>query len=140
MLCADWPVPGDAFRLDPNDPDSLIPVKEVDRRDAFLKVIGSEHPLMGLICQCLSNAPPRRPTAAELLSRLEAVISATPSSSTNRVELLKELTEQKSLAESHKHRLAFQEEQIKSLKVKVESIPERPSSASQVRLLTLLEH
>ena len=135
VLCAEWPIPGDAFRHDPNDPDSLIPVKEVDRRDAFLKRIGSEHPLMGLICQCLSNAPPRRPTAAELLSRLEAVISATPSSSTNRVELLKELTEQKSLAESHKHRLAFQEEEIKSLKVKVESTPERPSSASQVSLL-----
>ena len=135
VLCAEWPVPADPFRHDPNDPDSLIPVKEVDRRETFLKRIGSEHPLMGLICQCLSNAPPRRPSAAELLNRVEAVISANPSSSINRVELLKELMEHKSLAESHKHRLAFQESQIQSLRVKVE---ERPSSAPQVNVLSSL--
>ena len=100
VLCAKWPIPSDAFRPDPNDPDELVPVKEVDRREAYLRTIGSDHPLMALIRRCLSNAPRHRPTAAEILNQIDTVQSAIPSSSANRVELLKELTEQKSRADS----------------------------------------
>ena len=34
---------------------------------------GREHPLFGLVRECLANTPERRPTTAELLSSLEEV-------------------------------------------------------------------
>ena len=132
VLCAEWPIPSDAFRPNPNDPDVLLPVMEVDRREAYLQTIGSGHPLMVLIRKCLGNAPRNRPTAAEILHQIDTVQSAMPSSSANRVELLKELTEQKSRADSQADLLAFQESQIRSLKLEAERKPERPSTASQV--------
>ena len=36
---------------------SLIPVPEVERRAEYLQEIGSDHPLMPVIQQCLSNVP-----------------------------------------------------------------------------------
>ena len=114
VLCAKWPVPSDAFRHDPNDPDELMPVKEVDRRAAYLQTIGTEHPLMALIRRCLSNAPTRRPTAAEILNQVDTVLSAMPSSSANRVELLQELIEHKSRANSLQASL---DSQMRSLKL-----------------------
>lgn len=41
---------------------------EADRRQKYLEAIGSKHPLMGLILQCLSNSPADRPVARELVS------------------------------------------------------------------------
>ena len=117
VLCAKWPIPSDAFRPDPNDPDELVPVKEVDRREAYLRTIGSEHPLMVLIRRCLSNAPKNRPTAAEINNQIGTVQSAMPSSSANRVELLQELTEQKSRADSLQASL---DSQMRSLKLEVD--------------------
>ena len=32
MFCGEWPFPTDAFQPDPGDPDSLVPVTEVERR------------------------------------------------------------------------------------------------------------
>ena len=136
VLCAKWPIPSDAFHHDPNDPDELVPVKEIDRRAAYLQTIGTEHPLMALIRRCLSNAPTRRPTAAEILSQVDTVLSAMSTSSANRVELLKELMEHKSRADSQADLVTFQESQIKSLKLEAERKPERPSTASQVSYYT----
>ena len=136
VLCAKWPLPSDAFHHDPNDPDELVPVKEIDRRAAYLQTIGTEHPLMALIRRCLSNAPTRRPTAAEILSQVDTVLSAMPTSSANRVELLKELMEHKSRADSQADLVTFQESQIKSLKLEAERKPKRPSTASQVSYYT----
>ena len=62
VLCAKWPVPSDAFCDDPNNSGELMPVKEIDRRAAYLQTIGSEHPLMALIRRCLSNACPNTQT------------------------------------------------------------------------------
>ena len=98
VLCAEWPIPSDAFCFNTNN--VLMPVMEVDRREAYLQTIGSEHPLMALIHKCLSNVPRHRPTAAEILNQIDTLQSAMPSSSANRVELLKELTDQKSRADS----------------------------------------
>ena len=114
VLSAKWPIPSDAFRHDPNDPDELVPVKEIDRRAAYLQTIGSEHPLMALIRRCLSNAPTRRPTAAEILSQVDTVLSAMPTSSANRVELLKELMQHRSQADFQQASL---DSQMRSLKI-----------------------
>ena len=89
-LCGRWPFPEDAFRPDPRNPDAIIPVSEVERRAEYLQEIGDDHPLMGLIRQCLSNMPTRRPEAPALLERVNTILSTLPQPFTNRVEMLQQ--------------------------------------------------
>ena len=89
-LCGRWPFPEDAFHPDPRNPDVIIPVSEVERRAEYLQEIGNDHPLMGLIRQCLSNMPTRRPEAPALLERVNAILSTIPQPFTNRVEMLQQ--------------------------------------------------
>ena len=69
-LCGRWPFPEDVFHPDPRNPDAVIPISEVERRTEYLQEIGNDHPLMGLIRQCLSNVPARRPEAHEVVSTI----------------------------------------------------------------------
>ena len=62
-LCGRWPFPGEAFHQDPQNPKAAIPTSEVERRREYLQEIGNEHPMMGLIHQCLENIPDQRPEA-----------------------------------------------------------------------------
>ena len=89
-LCGRWPFPGDAFRPDPRNHDAMIPISEVERRAEYLQEIGNDHPLMGLIRQCLSNIPTQRPEARALLERVNAILSTLPQPFTNRVEMLQQ--------------------------------------------------
>ena len=75
VLCGRWPFPADAFCPDPKNPDGLVPVSEVDRRAEYLRDISKTHPLVGLIHQCLSNFPKRRPEASEFLRQITDVMS-----------------------------------------------------------------
>ena len=75
VLCGRWPFPADAFRPDPQNPDGLVPVSEIDRRADYLQDISPAHPLMGLIRQCLSNFPNRRPEASEILRQVTDIMS-----------------------------------------------------------------
>ena len=87
-LCGRWPFPEDVFRPDPQNPDAIIPVSEIERRAEYLQEIGNDHPTMGLIRQCLSNMPTRRPEAPALLERVNAILSTLPQPFTNRVEMI----------------------------------------------------
>ena len=87
VLCGRWPFPADAFRPDPQNPDVLVPVLELDRRAEYLQDIGQDHPLMGLISQCLSNAPTRRPEASEILRQITATASRVPERHQNTIEM-----------------------------------------------------
>ena len=88
VLCGRWPFPADAFRPDPQNPDMLVPVLELDRRAEYLQDIDQDHPLMGLISQCLSNAPTRRPEASEILRQITATASRVPERHQNQIEML----------------------------------------------------
>ena len=90
ILCGRWPFPEDAFRSDPQNPDTMIPITEVERRAEYLQEIGNDHPLMTMIRQCLSNAPARRPEAPALLDQVNTILSALPQQFTNRVEMLQQ--------------------------------------------------
>ena len=87
-LCGRWPFPEEAFHPDPRNPDVIIPVSEVERRAEYLQEIGNDHPLMGLIHQCLSNMPTRRPEAPALLERINVILSTLPQPFTNRVQMI----------------------------------------------------
>ncbi|XP_064389638.1 uncharacterized protein LOC135337606 isoform X4 [Halichondria panicea] len=74
--------PGDLLAptySDPNNPDHLLARSEFERRGLYTALLerslagGREHPLFGLVRECLANTPERRPTTAELLSSLEEV-------------------------------------------------------------------
>ena len=90
-LCGRWPLPGEAFRPDPRNPDAIIPASEVERRAEYLQEIGNDHPLMAMIHQCLSNIPARRPEAPVLFDQVNTILSALPQQFTNRVEILQQL-------------------------------------------------
>ena len=90
ILCGRWPFPEDAFRPDPQNPDTIIPASEVDRRAEYLQEIGNDHPLMAVIHQCLSNVPAQRPESPALLGQVNTILSALPQQFTNRVEMLQQ--------------------------------------------------
>ena len=80
-LCGRWPFPEDVFRPDPQNPGTIIPISEVERRAEYLQEIGNDHPLMAVIRQCLSNTPAWRPEAPVVLDQVNTVLSALPNDS-----------------------------------------------------------
>ena len=62
---------------DVENPDRLLGRSEVERRRDYIQTLhgqlGEQHPLVQVVHQCLHNTPSRRPSAAELLPRLDAV-------------------------------------------------------------------
>ena len=87
VLCGRWPFPADAFRPDPQNPDGLVPVSEIDRRAEYLKDISHAHPLMGLIQQCLSNFPKRRPEASEIFRQITDIMSRASMTHQSKMEM-----------------------------------------------------
>ena len=82
-----WPEP----QVGPNrfEGDRLIPVTEAERRRAFLRSIGKDHPLMDLILKCIDNDSRRRAHASEIVECLAAMILQFPASFANRLEMLR---------------------------------------------------
>ena len=87
-LCGRWPFPEDVFRPDPQNPDTMVPISEVERREEYLQEIGNDDPLMELIHQCLSNMPARRPETHEVVS---IVMSRRFPAVPNMIELLRQV-------------------------------------------------
>ncbi len=94
MLSGQWPIPGEAFQEDPNNPDSIIPLSEFDRRAEFLQGVRQDHPLMGLIRQCLNNMQSRRPEAVVVHEHINTVLAGYPPSFLNRSEMLQRINSQ----------------------------------------------
>ena len=90
-LCGRWPFPEDVFGPDPQNPDKMIPISEVERRAEYLQKIGDNHPLMAVIQQCLSNVPAQRPDAQTVLDQVNTILSALPQPFTNRLKMLQQL-------------------------------------------------
>ena len=85
VFCGKWPEP----QIGPirTEPGKMIPVSEAERREIFLDVIGSDHPLMDLILKCIDNHPQTRAHASEMVERLAAVVSQFPITFTNQLEM-----------------------------------------------------
>ena len=91
VLCGRWPLPDEANRVNPNNPHQLIPLTEAERREEYLQEIGEDHPLMTLIRECLSNHPPLRPDAEEILRQVKEVSTQFPPAFENKVEMLQRM-------------------------------------------------
>lgn len=68
-----YPIPGASYARATDG--KLIPQSEVERRQEYLDKMGPNDPLRSLITDCLSNHPAHRPTATQILHRLQEVIS-----------------------------------------------------------------
>ena len=93
VFTAEWPFPKvGPTRVDPSNPDVLIPVTEAERREEFIRKIGQDHPLTDLIMRCLNNNPQRRARAVEIVQRMGDLILQFPPSFENRVEMLRRIS------------------------------------------------
>ena len=119
MLCGRWPFPTDVFRHDPQNPDMLVPVSELDRRAEYLRDIGRDHPLMGLISQCVSNAPTHRPEASEILRQITATASRVPERHQNKIEMLQHW---EGRVQSQQTEIQDKQSQIEALRAEVEQL------------------
>ena len=88
VLCGSWPIPSKATRVDPRNRKSVIGLTEAERREKYFQQVRGDHPLVELIRGCLDNDSPQRPDAARILGRLRQVISQSPPSCRNKMELL----------------------------------------------------
>ena len=89
VLSGVWPSPEEAVKVDPDDQNKLIPVSEFDRRANNIELIKSNHALLPLIRQCLSNGPALRPSSEEVLQQVSTAAEKHTPSFVNRLELLK---------------------------------------------------
>ena len=84
-------IPGEAARLNPNnphDPDDIIRITEFNRHEEYINLIEKQHPLMILIQRCLSNSPSHRPFSSEVHEIVSAVTAEHPPSFANRLEMI----------------------------------------------------
>ena len=90
MLSGQWPAP-QTVSTRTNEDGTVCLITEAERREKFLKMIGSDHPLMELILRCIHNSPNQRAHAEELVQRLAEVASLFPYSYTTRLEMQKKM-------------------------------------------------
>ena len=91
VFCGEWPIGSEYLQADPKNPGHLYPLTETQRRDKYLKRIGSDHPLLGLIHRCLKNLPSERPNAQEILGEVKVMAARYPASYENRVDVLNQI-------------------------------------------------
>ena len=88
VLCGRWPYPSEPTRVHPKKRNKVIGLTEAERREEYFQQVRGDHPLVELIRGCLDNNPPQRPDAVRILGRLRQVISQSPPSCGNKMELL----------------------------------------------------
>ena len=98
-----WPLPlcGETTH-DPNDPDKLIPVSQVEMRVEYFDTMGGDNPLSHLSKKCLSNNPAKRPDIAEIQVLLKELVTKEPYPFCNSLEALQEVNSSKAMIEALK--------------------------------------
>ena len=89
-----WPEPQiGPVRTEPDG--TMVPVSEAERRKVYFHAISIDHPLMELILKCIHNHPKSRAHASEIVKQLEEMVLKFPASFANRLEMLKQIEEDK---------------------------------------------
>lgn len=94
VSCGKWPVPGEPNRVNPSDSSKLIPRSETERREVYFQELDPSHPLRPLINRCLSNHPPSRPSAEEILRQVKEVLAQHSPSTEDKITLLSQQKEE----------------------------------------------
>ena len=136
VLCGRWPFPADAFRPDPQNPDGLVPVSEIDRRADYLQDISPTYPLMGLIRQCLSNFPNRRPEASEILRQITDVMSRASLTHQSKMEMQTRINSMEARINSMEGQLKQRNTRVKQLSTENKQLStENQEKQSQIESL-----
>ena len=109
------PLPSEPFVVDRNIQGSLSPVSEVDRRQAYLELMGDSSPLTSLARECLNNDSRLRPKLIEIIDRLRALVSQSPTA-------IRSLLESMEIIEESKARLSSLESTLEDVEVQVEAL------------------
>ena len=109
MLCGEWPIPGEANRVDPQNPTTLLPLTEKERRIRYISMLSTAHPLLKTIEQCLSNYPPHRPAAKQILEKIRSLHKP---KTLDKLQMAKEL---KQLREENEQLLKQKDEVLQTL-------------------------
>ena len=118
VLCGRWPYPSEPTRVDPNNRKKVIGLTEAERREEYFQQVRRNHPLVELIRGCLDNDPPQRPDAVRILGRLRQVISQSPPSCGNKMELLN----QTQTLRNERQGLSEQVEQLREVSNEVDGL------------------
>ena len=136
VLCGRWPFPADAFRPDPQNPDGLVPVSEIDRRADYLQDISPAHPLRGLIRQCLSNFSNRRPEASEILCQITDVMSRASLTHHSKMEMQTRINSMEAQINSMEGQLKQRNTRVKQLSTENKQLStENQKKQSQIESL-----
>ena len=81
--------------------DALVPVTEEERRSIFLDVIGSDHPLMGVIRRCINHIKANRPDAHDIEKELRRLSISFPFTTDQISMLIQKLKEPNSSNTQH---------------------------------------
>ena len=139
VFCGEWPFPTDAFQPDPQNPDNLVPVTEVERRAEFLCKIGDDHPLVPLMRLCLSNNPRLRPVASQIHERLVQIKAHLPPIAETKIQMYQQLQLSQSEVEAVRKGLneriqelrRDKEEEIEALRKQVKDLTAAASSTTE---------
>lgn len=146
VFCGEWPIASEYLQPDPNRPGHLYPLTEIERREKYLARFSEDHPLLPLIHHCLENIPSERPSAANILGKIETVASEYPASFANHVDMLsrikcdeEEKTEMSTELQKLRQALSERDQLIKSMStantVELESLKEQVARLEQKCLL-----
>ena len=115
IFCGKWPEP----QTGPirTEPGKMIPVSEAERREIFLEVIGSDHPLMDLILRCIDNHPQTRAPASEMVERLAQMVSRFPTTFTNQLEMQQQIKESEEEKRALAEEIERKDEVIEELRI-----------------------
>ena len=86
-----WPVPQSSQIR--TEGSRLIPVSEAERRQPFLQMIGSDHPLMPLIHRCINNNPKMRANTYEIIDQLARMVEQYPIPFNNQLEMMEYISQ-----------------------------------------------
>ena len=119
-----WPEP----QLVPNLTEfdgKLTPVSEAKRREAFLRVIGNDHPLMNLIHQCIDNDPKRRPCSESIVDLLALEMEKDAVPFDNRLQMLSCIQGHRREIEDFRNKLVSREDEVNQGKQKIRDLTDK---------------
>ena len=110
----------------------LVAVKEAERREIFLEMIGNEHPLMDLILKCIDNHPQSRVHASEIVGRLAKMQLQYPASFANGSEMQRQIIE---ALEQRKDGIVHQKEEQKIIQLNLAHSSEVKHLQQQIKAI-----
>ena len=97
-----YPAPSEKEKADPDNPEQTVTHSEFERREQSVKQIGENHPLHGLVKQCLENEADNRPTMGSVMQEIEQYAISSPPPYANILQIMQEVEQMALIKENVK--------------------------------------